>query len=71
MWISAVMGRRSFWPPNWDTAGTLIVAAFDRRVTLIGFACGVAATGEVDVWTLIAVSEGGQLRIPHEGLLDF
>ena len=31
--------------------GTPIVAAFDRRVPFIDFACGVAATVEVDVFT--------------------
>ena len=77
--ISAVMGRRPFWPPNWDAAGTPIVAAFDRRVPFIGFACCVAATGKVNVLTLMAVSEtfrvrggrGAIIRIPHGRLLHF
>ena len=65
--ISAVMGRRPFWPPNWDAAGTPIVAAFDRRVPFIGFVCCVAATGKVNVLTLMAVSESMVLCARGEG----
>ena len=56
------------------------MAALDRRVPFIGFACAVAATVKVDVLTLMTVSEplvscargeGGQLRIIHGRLLNF
>ena len=75
MMISAVM---PYGPPTvLAAAGTPIVATFDQRVPFIGFA---AATGEVDVLTLMAVSEaeplvlrtrgqGGQLRMNHGRLL--
>ena len=36
---------------------TGMVTTFDRRVPLICFACGVATMSEVDVWTLMAVSQ--------------
>ena len=36
---------------------TGMVATFGRRVPLICFACGVATTSEVDVWTLMGVSQ--------------